>query len=107
MAQKTPRLGELRPGMEHLEFKVNIANIKGVRKVKTYSGIEHSILEGELSDNISTISFAAWNEKIDLFIGIVMGDTVSLSDCFVTSYKGVLQLNIGRDSIVQKIEGEL
>jgi ssDNA-binding replication factor A large subunit len=104
MAQNTPRLGELRPGMEHLNFKVKIAKIMGVRKVKTYSGVEHSILEGELNDGVSSISFAVWNEKIELFNGASVGDNVELTDCFITSYKGVLQVNVGRDSGAQKIE---
>jgi ssDNA-binding replication factor A large subunit len=104
MASNTPRLGELRPGMEHLNFKVKITKNIGVRKVKTYSGVEHSILEGEINDNVSSISFAVWNEKIELFNNISVGDSVELTDCFVTSYKGVLQVNIGRDSGAQKIE---
>ena len=104
MASYTPRLGELRPGMENLNFKVKITKKIGVRKVKTYSGVEHSILEGEINDDISSLSFAVWNEKIELFNGISVGDKVELKDCFVTSYKGVLQVNVGRDSGAQKIE---
>jgi len=104
MASNTPRLGELRPGMEHLTFKVKITKNLGVRKVKTYSGIEHSLLEGEINDNVSSISFSVWNEKIELFNNISVGDSVELTDCFVTSYKGVLQVNVGRDSGARKIE---
>ncbi len=91
--------------MEHLHFKVKITKNIGVRKVKTYSGVEHSILEGEINDKVSSISFAVWNEKIELFNNISVGDSVELTDCFVTSYKGVLQVNVGRDSGVQKSRG--
>jgi ssDNA-binding replication factor A large subunit len=104
MAQNAPRIEELRPGMEHLTFKVKIVKILGVRKVKTYSGVEHSILEGDINDGVSSISFAAWNEKIDLFSNVSVGDIFKITDCFVTSYKGILQVNVGRDSLVQKIE---
>jgi ssDNA-binding replication factor A large subunit len=103
MAKNTPKLGELRPGMEHLNFKVKIAKISGVRKVKTFTGVEHSILEGEISDGANSISFAVWNEKIELFNGLFAGDIVELTDCFVTSFKGVLQVNVGRDSCVTKV----
>jgi len=90
--------------MEHLEFRVKVTKIMEVRKVKTYSGVEHSILEGEISDGTSGIGFAAWNEKIDFFKEIIVGDDVELTDCFVTSFKGVLQINVGRDSEVKKVE---
>lgn len=104
MSPSAPRLSELRPGMEHLTFRVKVTKVAGVRKVKTYTGVEHSILEGEISDGASSIGFAVWNEKIELFNGIVAGDTVELTDCFVTSFKGVLQVNVGRDSDAKKVE---
>jgi ssDNA-binding replication factor A large subunit len=103
MTQNTAKLGELRPGMEHLDFKVKIAKIKGVRKVKTYTGVEHSILEGEIIDGANSMGFAVWNEKIELFNVLSVGDMVELTDCFVTSFKGVLQINVGRDSCVTRV----
>jgi len=103
MAQNTQKLGELRPGMEHLNFKVKIAKIIGTRKVKTFTGVEHSILEGEISDGTNSIGFAVWNEKIELFNILSAGDMVELTDCFVTSFKGVLQVNVGRDSSATKV----
>ena len=98
-----PKIVELRPGMEHLNFRVKLSKKNEVRKVKTFTGIEHMILEGEISDVEKSIGFAAWNEKIELFKDIVPGDVVELTDCFVTSYKGVLQVNIGRDSNAVKV----
>ena len=104
MASNAPRLSELRPGMEHLNFTATISKMAGIRKVKTYTGVEHVILEGEITDSQSSISFAAWNEKTDLFTNIKVGDKVELVNCFVTSFKGVLQVNVGRDSDARKIE---
>ena len=104
MASNAPRLGELRPGMEHLNFTATISKMTGIRKVKTYTGVEHAILEGEITDGQSSISFAVWNEKADLFSGIKVGDKMELVNCFVTSFKGVLQVNVGRDSDARKIE---
>ena len=96
------KLADLRPGMEHLDFKLTIVRISGVRKVKTYSGLEHSILEGEVTDNNTVIPFAVWNEKISLFDKLTPSDEVELLNCFITSFKGVLQLNVGRDSSVRR-----
>jgi ssDNA-binding replication factor A large subunit len=91
--------------MDHLNFIVRVIKLSGVRKVKTYSGIEHSILEGEISDGHGNISFAVWNEKIEQFGGMSVGDKVELRNCFITSFKGTLQVNIGRDSDALKLEG--
>ena len=98
-----PKISELRPGMEHLDFKVRVSKKTEVRKVKTFTGTEHMILEGEISDGEGSISFAVWNEKIELFRDIIASDMVELTDCFVTSYKGILQVNVGRDSNVVKV----
>jgi ssDNA-binding replication factor A large subunit len=103
MTPNTPKLGELRPGMEHLNFKVKVSKKNEARKVKTFTGVKHMILEGEISDGDNSISFAVWNEKIELFKDIAPGDTVDLTDCFITSYKGVLQVNVGRDSNAVKV----
>jgi ssDNA-binding replication factor A large subunit len=98
-----PKITELHPGMEHLDFKVKVSKKNEMRKVKTFTGVEHMILEGEISDGEGSISFAVWNEKIELFRDIIAGDMVELTDCFVTSYKGILQVNVGRDSNIVKV----
>ncbi|MGD0804108.1 MAG: hypothetical protein ABSA11_08565 [Candidatus Bathyarchaeia archaeon] len=100
---KAPKIAELRPGMEHLNFKVKVSKKNELRKVKTFTGVEHMILDGEISDGEVSISFTAWNEKIEFFRDIVPGDMVELDNCFITSYKGILQVNIGRDSNVVKV----
>jgi ssDNA-binding replication factor A large subunit len=92
----------LRPGMEHLDFHVKVTRIDGVRVVKTYSGMEHRLLEGEVSDGSSSLGFVAWNEKIEQFQGVEAGNSLELRNCFVTSFKGVLQINVGRDSDAKK-----
>jgi ssDNA-binding replication factor A large subunit len=99
-------LKKLRPGMEHLNFITKIIKIIGVRNVKTYSGLEHKILEGEMTLKDGSIGFAVWNDAIEFFKNIEANDLVQLKNCFITSYKGVLQVNVGRDSSIIKIEGE-
>jgi ssDNA-binding replication factor A large subunit len=103
MSQSQPRIKDFRPGMDKLNLRVKVTKLLGARKVKTYTGVEHSIFEGELSDGEGTIGFAVWNEKIDLFNGVAVGDEMLLSNCFVTSFKGILQVNVGRDSEAEKV----
>jgi len=97
---------KLRPGMEHLEFITTIIKLNEIRTVKTYSGLEHKILEGEMILDDGKIGFAVWNDAINFFKDVNIDDKVHLKNCFITSYKGVLQVNVGRDSAITKIEGE-
>jgi len=90
--------------MDHLRLRVKVTLLKGVRKVKTYTGLEHSLLEGDISDGEGTIGFVVWNEKIDLFSGVAVGDVVELTNAFVTSFRGILQVNVGRDSDATRVE---
>lgn len=91
--------------MEHLDFRVKMTRIIGIRNVKTFSGVEHRILEGELENESGSRGFAVWNEKIELFTDLSTGDEVEIRDCFITSFKGVLQVNVGRDSDAKKVLG--
>ena len=97
------RLADLRPGMEHINFKVRVTKLGEARKVKTYSGLEHNLSEGEVADDSGYVSFVAWNEKIAELEGIKVGDIVEMKNCFITSFKGIIQINVGRDSSTMKI----
>jgi len=88
--------------MEHLDFRVRVAKLKEIRKIKTYSGVEHTLAEGEVVDNSGNVPFTVWNEKITGLEGIKVGDLVEMKNCFITSFKGVIQINVGRDSSIMK-----
>ena len=54
------KLNELRPGMENLELEVDIISIGEPREVETYSGLKHTLVEGEVRvgiglEQVSTI----------------------------------------------------
>lgn len=97
------RLADLRPGMEHMDFRVRVTKLNEVRKVKTYSGLEHTLMEGEVADDSGNVSFTVWNEKIAELEGIEIGDLVEMKNCFITSFRGIIQINVGRDSSVIKM----
>jgi replication factor A1 len=97
------RLADLRPGMEHMDFRVRVTKLNEVRKVKTYSGLEHILMEGEVADDSGNVSFTVWNEKIAELEGIEIGDLVEMKNCFITSFRGIIQINVGRDSSVIKM----
>lgn len=96
------KLSELRPGMENVELIVELISLEEPRKVTTYSGLEHTLVEGLVKDGSGSMKLTVWNEKIEELEGIEAGDTLKLVDCFVTSFKGELSVNVGRDSGIQR-----
>lgn len=92
------KLSELRPGMEGVELVVKIVSLNEPREVTTYSGLTHNIVDGVVEDETGTMELTVWNEKIEDVVAVEIGSVVELSNCFITSFKGVLSVNIGRDS---------
>ena len=95
------KLNELHPGMENLELEVEILSIGEPREVETYSGLKHILVECEVKDDTQTIGLTVWNETIQELAKIKSGDGVKLLNCFITSFKGVLSVNIGRESKIE------
>jgi ssDNA-binding replication factor A large subunit len=89
--------------MENLELIVVIISIKKPREVKTYSGFTHILIEGKVKDDTMTMDLTVWNDAIQELQEVKPGDKVKLSNCFITSFKGVLSVNIGRESTIEKL----
>jgi len=92
------KLKELRPGMEKVDLRVKVLRLDEPRQVTSNSGITHTLVEGEVEDETGRMSLTVWNELIEQLTGVEEGSTVDLKGCFITSFKGVLSVNIGRDS---------
>ncbi|MFQ6053038.1 MAG: hypothetical protein ACE5OO_02245 [Candidatus Bathyarchaeia archaeon] len=97
-------LKDLRPGMEKVDLRVRIVGLKEPRKVTTYTGFEHVIVDGEVEDGTGRMPLTVWNDLIDQLEGVEDGSWVELRGCFVTSFQGVLSVNVGRDSEIIRIK---
>ncbi|MCW4049224.1 MAG: hypothetical protein NWE89_05745 [Candidatus Bathyarchaeota archaeon] len=96
------KLSELRPGMEHIDLLVELQSFEEPREVTTYSGIKHTLVEGRIMDESTEMNLTVWNELIPQLDGLKPGDKLKLSDCFISSFKGNLSVNVGRDSSIHK-----
>jgi ssDNA-binding replication factor A large subunit len=95
------KLNELRPGMENLELWVEILSIGEPREVETYSGLRHMLIECEIKDETTQMGLTVWNETIEELKKVKPSTKVKLINCFITSFKGVLSVNIGRESTIE------
>ena len=96
-------LKELRPGMENINLRVKLLNLNEPREVPTNYGVTHTIVEGIVEDESGKIGLTIWNEKIEALESILSDSMIELKNCFITSFKGVLSINVGRDSEISSI----
>jgi replication factor A1 len=97
-------LSELRPGMENVDLKITLMKLEEERIVFTHSGFKHRIVEGKIKDQSISMNLTVWNEKIEDLKGIAHGDDLILINCFISSFKGVLSVNVGKNSVIKKNE---
>jgi len=96
------KLTDLRPGMEGVDLRVELLRLDDPRQVTTNYGVTHTLVEGEVEDETGKMDLTVWNEQIKRLGGLKVGDVFEVRNCFITSFQGVLSVNVGRDSdIVQ------
>jgi len=93
-------IGELKPGMDHVNLKVEVLNISEPKQIITGTGIKHDILEADVRDETGSIMLVLWNEKI---LSIKVGGTLQIENGFVSSFKGKWRINIGKYGDITKI----
>jgi replication factor A1 len=92
------KLKDLRPGMEHVDIQVRLVGLEEPREVETNYGVTHVLVDGQVEDDSGKMELTVWNEKTEQLNRVKLGDIVELKDCFITSFKGNLSINVGRDS---------
>lgn len=92
------KIKDLKPGMEGVNLEVRVLKLEKPRRVKTYTGIEHTLLEGEVEDDTGRAPINFWNEKANEINGVGLNTRIKILNCFITSFKGILQINVGRGS---------
>lgn len=97
------KIKELKPGMENVDLIAKIVELREPRKVTTYNKIEHTIVEATVEDDTGTALITVWDDVIRQLDGLSEGDSVKLSKCFITSFKRVIHINLGRDSKILKM----
>jgi len=93
-------ISDLKPGMDHVNLKVEVLNISEPKHIITGTGVEHDILEAEIGDGTGSITLVLWNKRI---FSLKVGDTLQIENGFVSSFKGKWRINIGKYGDAKKI----
>ena len=80
--------------MKNIDVKGKIVEKSETREVYSRYGYNvHRVSYAKISDGTGSIRLILWNEQID---GISVGDTVQIENGYVSRFRGVSQLNVGK-----------
>jgi replication factor A1 len=96
-----PKIEDLRAGMKKIHLKAKVLEIPEPNIVYTRLGSSASVSNILISDETGTIRMSLWNKQIN---NISKGDIIELENGKVASYRGQLQLRIGRKGSLNVIK---
>ena len=91
---------DLKPGMRRVNVRVKVVSVSEPKHVTSGKGVEHELLELEVEDETGSMAMDLWNEKI---IPLNSGDILQIENCFITSFKGIWRINVGKYGEVTKV----
>ena len=94
------KIVELKPGMRRVDVSGKIVKIDGPRDVQTKFG-PGQVATATLQDDSGTVKVTLWNENISK---VSVDDNVQIENGYVDSFRGELQLNVGRYGKLTKVE---
>lgn len=96
------RIDELIPGMDDVKMTVRVLSLSEPEERVTRRG-PHRVVRGEVEDATGKIKLAVWDERIDDLAQVGVDDTIEITNGFVSSFKGVKEVNVGRLGKIRKV----
>jgi replication factor A1 len=88
------KIGELQSGTKRVEVEAEVVDKGNPRQVQSrMSGETFNVADAIVQDETGSIKLTLWNEQIDQ---IKVGDRIKIENGYVTSFKGEIQLNVGK-----------
>jgi replication factor A1 len=94
------KISELRAGMSNVNLEAEVIDKSEARVVQTRYG-KRSVADAMLKDESGKIKISLWQDQIKR---VNVGDKVSISGAFVTTFRDGLQLNIPRSGRIEIIK---
>jgi replication factor A1 len=86
------KINELKSGAKRVELDATVIEIGKVREFDS-KGSKGRVATATIQDESGTIELSLFNENIDT---VTKGAKVHIENAFVSSYKGKLQVNVGK-----------
>jgi replication factor A1 len=88
------KIKELRDGMKRVILEAKVTEKSDPREVVSrFKDETYRVATAMIADETGTIKLTLWNDQINQ---VNVNDTIKVQNGYVTSFKGEIQLNIGR-----------
>jgi replication factor A1 len=94
MTNQTIEIKDLRDGAKRVSTEGKIVEKSEIREVRSKFGdCTYRMADAVLADKTGSIKLTLWNEQIE---EVNVGDNVTIENGYVSSFKGEIQLNVGK-----------
>ncbi|MEM1661821.1 MAG: OB-fold nucleic acid binding domain-containing protein [Desulfurococcaceae archaeon] len=97
---KSFRIVDLKPNLENITVRVRVLETHPPRTIQTKKGMR-TISSAIVGDSTGRVDVTVWGEKAGT---LKNGDAIEISGAWTTVFRGNVVLNIGRTTIVNKID---
>jgi replication factor A1 len=88
------KVNELRDGMKRVNVQARVTEKSDPREVVSrFKDQTYRVATATVADETGTVKLTLWNDQIDL---VKVNDTVRIENGYVTSFRGEIQLNVGK-----------
>ena len=85
---------ELRNGMKRVDVEAKVMEKGEPREVMSrFKDETYTVADAVVADETGSIKLTLWNEQIDQ---VNVNDKIKVENGYVTSFRGEIQLNVGR-----------
>jgi replication factor A1 len=85
---------DLRNGMRRVSVEAKVVEKGEPREVRSrYKDETYKVADARIEDETGSIKLTLWNEQIDQ---VEVNNTVKIENGYVTSFRGEVQLNVGK-----------
>ena len=88
------KVKDLRNGMKRVSIEAKVTEKSDAREVQSrFKDQTYMVADAVIADETGSIKLTLWNEQIDQ---VNVNDVVKVENGYVTSFRGEIQLNIGK-----------
>ena len=96
-----PQIRDLKLGMNRITLKAKIIEIPKPKTVFSRLGQFNTVANAKVTDETGIIQLPLWNQQIDT---VTVGDIIQVENARVVTFRGELQLGVGRGGQLSVIE---
>ena len=88
------KIKDLRDGLRQVDVVAKVIEKSDTREVRSrYRDETYKVADAVINDETGSIKLVLWNKQIDQ---VNVDDTVKIENGYIKSFRGEMQLNVGR-----------